>query len=238
MKNADAGMMKKGLYANWALLALFLTIASFQSPYWWLVSLGLLAWLLRTMYLIYLVESYTTLLIHSLCGLLASFSSMVVICIYTGARFDYGMTPVDAISAAMCPILVIATQLLFIYFTRSKKGVLSYEVRDNRVIIGQTYSNQRTGNILLAISFGLTWLLWNWSDVNQGFLLGGMMTAIIMYLLHLWRHSIRLLRRLLAREKRTSRLTFEHIEVLREARGRWWLGRLLKWLISLCSKAW
>jgi hypothetical protein len=237
MGSLDPDLLKKGLYANWALLAIFLIMCSFKSPYWWLVVLGLLGLLLRTMYIIYLNESYTAFLIHCVAGLIAAFLAMIVICFYLGARSDYGMTFVDAISIAMCPVLFIATQFAFIYFTRSKKGAFFYEVSDNRVLIGHKYVDPLAANILFGIIGGLTWVLWNWSDISQGFLLGGLMMTAIIYMLYAGRHSIRMLRRLLAREKRTPRLTFEHIEVLREARGRWWLGRLLSWLMSLRSKA-
>lgn len=55
-----------------------------------------------------------------------------------------------------------------------------------------------------------------------------------LYLLYWNRDAIRILKKILTLEKKHNRsYTFEYIEQLREARSRWWLGRFLKWVISL-----
>ncbi len=229
----DAEGMKTGLYSIWGLTALFSSIFFVGSGYFWVVGIALLVLLLRTLYLIYINESYVAFLSHFQKCSLASFTIMISGCLYMVGRGDYEQSFIDSISLAMVPVLLFAVEVGFFYFTRSPNGRAGYEVRDNRVLVERGQYSQFVGNVLASIAlvsaFGIK-IVW---QVSDGFVAVYVLTLSVFYLIYVSRNSIRMLKAIKAKEKRASELTFENIDQIREARRRWWTSRLLNWLISL-----
>ncbi|MCD5978425.1 MULTISPECIES: hypothetical protein [Pseudomonas] len=229
----DPEEMKKGLSSIWALTALFSSIFFFSSEYFWVVGIALLVLLLRTLYLIYINESYVAFLSHFQKWSLASFTLMISGGFYMVGRSDYEQSFVDSISLAMVPVLLFAVEVGFFYFTRSPNRRAGYEVRDNRVLVAGGQYSQFAGNILasiVAVSALAMKMAWHVSDGVVGIYV---LTLSVFYLIYVSRNSIRMLKAIKAKEKRASELTFENIDQIREARRRWWTSRLLNWLISL-----
>lgn len=229
----DAEGMKTGLYSIWGLTALFSSIFFFDSGYFWVVGIALLVLLLRTLYLIYVNESYVAFLSHFQKCSLASFTLMISGCLYMVGRSDYEQSFIDSISLAMVPVLLFAVEVGFFYFTRNPNGRAGYEVRHNRVLVESGQYSQFVGNLLASIVLVSAFVMKIVWQVSDGFVAVYVLTLSVFYLLYICRNSIRMLKAIKAKEKRASELTFENIDQIREARRRWWTSRLLNWLISL-----
>lgn len=225
--------IKKGLYGSFLLIALFGTMSTFKSDFFWLVCLGLFTLLMRAIYLIYLSESFTAIAVHSFTGLFSSFLLMNTSVIYLIAKSEYGASTTDALSWAMIPALLMLVSFLFIYFTKSRSSQLSFGTRDNKVYMVHGYVSTRNGNLLsggVIVAGIAAMIVWH---IELIIMVSIWIALINLYLLYWNRDAIRILKKILALEKKHNRsYTFEYIEQLREARGRWWLGRFLKWVIS------
>ncbi|RMP06106.1 hypothetical protein ALQ31_00826 [Pseudomonas amygdali pv. morsprunorum] len=230
--------IKRGLYGSFFLIALFGTMSTFKSDFFWLVCLGLFTLLMRTIYLIYLSESFTAIAVHSFTGLFSSFLFMNTSVIYLIAKSEYGASTTDALSWAMIPALLMLVSFLFIYFTKSRSGQLSFETRDNKVHMVHGYVSTRNGNLLsggVIVAGIAAMIMWH---IELIIMVSIWIALSNLYLLYWNRDAIRILKKILTLEKKHNRsYTFEYVEQLREARSRWWLGRLLKWVISLSKRS-
>ncbi|MCQ2999935.1 hypothetical protein NLO98_09220 [Pseudomonas syringae] len=228
--------LRKSLYGVFGMTAMFSPVLFVGIGYFWALGVGLLVLLLRTVYLIYISESFVAVLNHYHVWLLTSLSIMISGCLYLVGRSDYELSVINSISLAMTPVLLFTVEVLFFYFTCSPKGKVGYEVRGNRVVVVYQPFSHWAGNILASIvlmSGVAMMIVW---EVSEGVFAVYVLTLCTLYLIYIRRHWIRLLKTIKAKEKRALELTFENIDEIREARRRWWMSRLLNWLISL-SKA-
>ncbi|AZG88906.1 MULTISPECIES: hypothetical protein [Pseudomonas] len=223
-------LIKKGLYSSFALITFFVTISTFKSSVCWLVALGLFILFIRTTYLVYLSESFTAISIHSFTGLFSSLLFMNASVIYLIAKSEYGTSTTDALSWAMIPALLMLVTFLFIYFTKATSSQLYLEIKNNKVCITHSYVSTRSGNLLCGAILAVGIAAMIWGHVQHIIVVSVWIALINLYLLYWYRNSIRMLKKILALEKKHKRsYTFEYIDEIRKARSRWWLGRLLKW---------
>lgn len=226
--------MRKGLYAIFFMFFLFSTIVSFGSDFYGLVNVFFLVFFIRTLYLIYVNERFTAFMVHAYLGTHLSLIFLTAISFYVAGYYDFGQSMLDSISLAMVPVLLFVVFFLAIYFTRSGAGRLPYGIYHDKVSITPVFRSHVAGNIFGGVVFIVTMALMISETVNQGILLGSMIGILTLYLMYFSRDSIRIVKAVLADEKKHGRrYTFDNIEQLREARSRWWLGRLFKWLVSL-----
>lgn len=128
------------------------------------------------------------------------------------------------------------TCMVFAIIAHSKPSGFPFEIVGNRVSVISKKSHHKKYNLLFVA--GVSTLIGNILLESLGgptvYLVATIgCTAISIYLLFAGRHFIRGLRTLHNREHgMPTRYTFMQIEELREARGRWWLGRLFKWIAS------
>ncbi|MCD5978426.1 MULTISPECIES: hypothetical protein [Pseudomonas] len=228
--------LRKSLYGVFGLTAMFSAFMFAGTGYFWVLGGVLLVLLARTIYLIHISESFVAVFTHYHVGFVVSFSIMISGCLYLVARSDYEQSFIDSISLALVPVLLFTVEVLFFYFTRPPKGKAGYEVRGNRVVVIDQPFSHFAGNLLASIVLvsGIAMMM-AWQLSEMAFVVY-VLTLLTLYLIYIRRHWFRVLKTIRVKEKRASELTFENIDEIREARRRWWMSRLLNWLISL-SKA-
>ncbi|MCD5986144.1 hypothetical protein KDX39_25490 [Pseudomonas sp. CDFA 610] len=128
--------------------------------------------------------------------------------------------------------------LSYVWVVNTKPVFQPFEFEGNRVQTrqyvkvkpGMNYNTPLIGGITtLAASLFLAW---------AGLLTGGFVSMFIMagaslFIIFFGRHVIRGLRILRIQEKNMSvPYTFMQIDEIREARSRWWLVRIFKWVAS------
>ncbi|MBP0953941.1 hypothetical protein JTA33_26225 [Pseudomonas sp. 20GA0080] len=136
----------------------------------------------------------------------------------------------------LIPAVVVI--LFYVWVVNTKPVFQPFEYKGNRVqarqdVRGKPAVNYNTpligGITTLAASLFLTW---------AGLLTGGFVSMCIMagaslFTIFIGRHVIRGLRILRIQEKNMPiPYTFMQIDEIREARSRWWLSRIFKWVAS------
>lgn len=228
--------LRKSLYGVFGLTAMFSAFLFAGTGYFWVLAVALSVLLARTIYLIHISESFVAVLTHYHVGFVVSFSIMISGCLYLVARSDYEQPVTNSISLAMVPVLLFTVEVLFFYFTRPPKGRAGYEVRGNKVLVVDQPFSHFAGNLLASIVLVSGYAVTVALQLTEMVFVVYVLTLLTLYIIYIRRHWFRVLKTIRVKEKRASELTFENIDEIREARRRWWMSRLLNWLISL-SKA-
>jgi hypothetical protein len=155
---------------------------------------------------------------------------------YLSSLKNFGNTNPVSIALGFAPAAVVFITFLIIFYSRS--SFFPFECVGNRVEV-RAKKNVNTKNYNLWLMSGVSTLTGSMflrtvdtetSDMVVIIVCTGLTVIILLHL----RHSIRGLRTLRIRERKMpTPYTFMQIDEIREARSRWWLGRLFKWMGSL-----
>lgn len=196
---------------------------------------GLLFLLLSgyTLYMRYWCERYTTFALSYFTLMISILALAPAWVSYTVVTDDLGGPPAEGRIIAGLLFGFIATLYAGLYLTPPRE--FAFDVSDNRVSFSVSSTSAgaegmiagvgmlASGTVIKSVTPFTTGIL-----IVLIFLFAGVCTLI-----H-GRDRIRGLRILRKREKnRLTPYTFMQIDEIREARRRWWLGRLFNWLASL-----
>lgn len=137
----------------------------------------------------------------------------------------------------LSPVITVSVIFLFIFF--SKSNFFPFLCSGNRVVPRSKGGTTKTYS--LGLISGVSTLAAGIFLKSAGILTSSVVGALVctgcsIVVLILLRHTIRGLRTLLTQERSMSiPYTFMQIEEIRDARSRWWLGRLFRWLASICK---
>lgn len=205
--------------------------------YWWVYCFFCALFFVWTLYLVYLCESYVVYLTTVLTATVSIFAFLAGGLAYLSTSNFLGGTTVLPVVIGMCPAVLVFGVFATIYF--SKPSFFPFECVGNRITIRSGGREQPKYNI--GIIAGITALAGGvflrmvdalTTDVVAVSICTGCAIAILIQL----RHTVRGLRTLHIQERNMNvPYTFMEIDEIRQARHRWWLGRFLRWLISLRS---
>lgn len=191
-------------------------------------------YLIWTVYMIYVCERYVLYLAAYLLPIAFLFSYMASSAMYAWISASLGHVWPHASALGGAPFTLACVVLAVIFL--SKSSSFPYELTGNRVTVKVKQSRHTSYNLVFI--GGVSTLLSNILSSAVGSSIKGLIvifgcTATSIYILFMGRHVIRGLRTLhnLERDMPTP-FTFMQIDEIREARSRWWLGRLFKWINS------
>lgn len=240
MFDADARMVKK---LPWLVFFAMTFAGAFKIsgfPYYWcLYFVCSLCMLLVTFYLAYMCERYTNFVLITLCASSYSLVYLLSSLSYLLLKKNLGFGMIEAVMVGMGPMLVIGAVFVLIYFTKS--SFLPFEITGRRVA-ARGFKVKENGG-LFGVFIGITTLAGGFFMKSVGSFNGGVVsivlgTVIWVFLLVRLRHIIRGIRTLRLQERGMPiPYTFMRIDEIREARSRWWMGRLLKWVGTLRTSA-
>lgn len=231
----DVESMKKNAWVLFLVASFFgLFGPSGLSYYWWFYSVFFVLFFAWTLYLIYGCERYVLFLATMILVGVAIFSFLASSLAYVSVSSYTAGANMISIVGGLAPILAVGAVLAIILLT--KPSYFPFECKGNRVTVRRKEPGKKnyrigliagastlTGGIFLKSVDALT------SNVVAIVGCTGCSIAILILL----RHSIRGLRTLQVQERSMSTpYTFMQIDEIREARSRWWLGRLFKRLAS------
>lgn len=200
----------------------------------WYVYLTFVA--LYFFWMIYLINTCERYVLYfsSYVAVVFVFSYLASSGAYISMASSLGKTSPLAIVLGLAPFALTCMVLAII--AHSKPSCFPFEIAGNRVAVIRKQSHHKKYNLLFVA--GVSTLIGNILLKTLGgptvYLIAIVgCTSVSIYLLFVARHFIRGLRTLHNREHgMPTRYTFMQIEELREARSRWWLGRLFKWINS------
>ena len=229
--------IKTGGWAAFFLLALFMAFGSLMLGNHWYIYFSLLAlMLLWTVYIVYFCESYITYMWSLLASCIGGFTlcaCVVAFGLAKGASFDLG--PYSFL-ASLAPAAIVA--VVYVVIANTKKVCEPFEYSGNRVQTRRDANAASTVNYSLPVIGGLTTLaagvFLKWVGLlTSGFVAMFIMTGGSVFMVLYGRHVIRGLRTLRIQERsKSAPYTFMELDEIREARRRWWLGRLFKWVAA------
>lgn len=235
MFDPDAYMIKKIPWLVFSAVAFTGTFKISGLPYYWYMYFSLVFLMLgATLYLAYRCERYTSFVLVTLCAGLYSLMYLLSSLSYLLLKKDSEVGVMGAVIAGAGPMLIVVAAFLLIYFTKSP--FLPFKIEDGKVA-AEDFKAKDFG-FLGGVLIGGATLLGSLFIKSVGSFSGGTVsiligTCVCVYLLVRLRHVIRGIRTLRLRERGMPvPYTFMRIDEIREARGRWWLGRLFKWMGS------
>ncbi|MEE5123321.1 hypothetical protein V2K50_26100 [Pseudomonas alliivorans] len=235
MINSD--LIRTAGWSAFFMIALFMafgTVALGNNWYVYFFVLGLL--FLWTLYTVYVCERFV-LCMQSI-GALCVVSFTLPACVVAYGLATDVLFEVDVYNVLVGLIPAVVVILFYVWVVNTKPVFQPFQYKGNRVqarqdVRGKPAVNYNTpligGITTLAASLFLTW---------AGLLTGGFVSMCIMagaslFTIFIGRHVIRGLRILRIQEKNMPiPYTFMQIDEIREARSRWWLSRIFKWVAS------
>ncbi|WP_419710210.1 hypothetical protein [Pseudomonas sp. NFX224] len=240
MFDPDAYMIKKLPWLVFFAVVFAGGFKIYEFPnYWYLYFLLSFAMLGVTLYLAYRCERYTNFVLVTLCAGLYSFMYLMCSLSYLILRKDIGFDVGPAAMLGVAPVLVVVALFVLIYFTKS--SYFPFEINSGRVAVRDFKAKDFgiVGGVLVGVSTLIGSLfIKSVGSFNAGAASIFFGTFICVFLLIRLRHTIRGIRTLRLQERGIpTPYTFMRIDEIREARNRWWMGRLLKWLGTLRTSA-
>jgi hypothetical protein len=186
-------------------------------------------------YLIYWCERFVVFLWAVVLAAVIALTYLVGSFAYLSSLKNFDNTNLVSVALGFTLAAIVFVTFLVIFFSRS--SFFPFECVGNKVEVRAKKNVTKKYNL---------WLISGVSTLTGSMFLGavdtetsdmvviiGLTGLIVIILLHL-RHTIRGLRTLHIRERKMpTPFTFMEIDEIREARSRWWLGRLFKWMGSL-----
>ncbi|MEE4688319.1 hypothetical protein V2K55_25765 [Pseudomonas alliivorans] len=229
--------IKTGGWSIFFMIGLFMAFGKFMLVDSWYVYFFLLALLfIWTLYTVYICERFVLYMRSFIILCIGGFTLPACVVAY-GLATDVGFE-VDVYNVLVGLIPAVVVILFYVWVVNTKPVFQPFEYKGNRVqarqdVRGKPAVNYNTpligGITTLAASLFLTW---------AGLLTGGFVSMCIMagaslFTIFIGRHVIRGLRILRIQEKNMPiPYTFMQIDEIREARSRWWLSRIFKWVAS------
>ncbi|POA17586.1 hypothetical protein C1886_21275 [Pseudomonas sp. FW300-N1A1] len=233
----DAKIIKKQIFFTFLLVAFFGAFGPFALEYfWWCYFVVVVFYFGFSLYFIYSCERFvvflSTVFITGLLALPYISGNLA----YLIASDFFGKGDFRSVAVGIAPITIVFLMFLVIFY--SKASFLPFECVGNRVAARPKKAvNYKDYN--LGLISGVSTLTGSMFLKSVGAETGGMVAIVLctggsLFMLFYLRHSIRGLRTLRIRERKMpTPYTFMQIDEIREARSRWWLGRLFKWVGSL-----
>ncbi|MCI3947873.1 hypothetical protein K0038_04983 [Pseudomonas syringae] len=233
----DADKLKRGSWMLLGILILFLALAPSNLPYFWhlffIISFLALTW---TLYLIYVCERYTLYMTSLIMSATGSFSLLASSAAYFAAAKFWGKESVLTAMIGLSPLAL--SVLMYLFLASNKPSFHPFEYDGIKVQTRPQTKQSRSTVYNPILVAGITTLAASIFTKVMGALTSGLVAtfgliACSLTLLFYARHVIRGLRALRIKEKTMpAPYTFMHIDEIREARNRWWMGRLLKWITA------
>jgi hypothetical protein len=230
----DVDTVKKGPWLVFSMVLFFGMFGPTEIPYYWFgyfVVLGLCFG--AVIFLVGGCESYLVFVVAmflSVFGVLCFFLSSMLY-FFVSNIFGGGL---KALVVALSPMLLVSAMVVSAMASKSK--IFKFDIVGDKVA---NRTHKREGGKYLGLVIAILTLLSGGLLKAIGPFYSGLVvtvaatlgcTAIVFH----FRHTIRGLRTLRIQEQYTSTpYTFMQIEKIREARRRWWMGRLFKWIASL-----
>lgn len=233
----DAKNIKKQIFLMFIGVAFFGAFGPSNLKYfWWWYFFIVVVGFGFSLYLIYCCERYILLLATVLSVAICIFPYITGSLAYLIVSDYFGKGDPRSVAIGIAPITIVLMMFLVIFY--SKVSFFPFECVGNRVAPRpKRIVNSRNYN--LGLISGVSTLTGSMFLKSVGAETGGMIvvvacTGLSVILLFYVRHGIRGLRTLRIRERKMpTPYTFMQIDEIREARSRWWLGRLFKWMGSL-----
>ncbi|VVO19804.1 hypothetical protein PS710_04147 [Pseudomonas fluorescens] len=229
--------IKTGGWAVFFLLALFMAFGTLMLGNNWYVYFFLLAFMLSwTLYIVYICESYTTYIWSLLISCVGGFTLPACVVAYglaADASFDLSLY---RFLIGLAPAALVG--IVDIVVTNTRPVYQPFEYNGNRIQTRQDVNSKPSMNYSIPLIGGMTTLaasiFLKWAGMLTGALVGmTVMTGGSIFILLYGRHVLRGLRALRIQERSMPvPYTFMQLDEIREARSRWWLGRLFKWIAS------
>ncbi|MCF5804070.1 hypothetical protein ALP72_00885 [Pseudomonas coronafaciens pv. coronafaciens] len=230
----DAYNLKRGCWILLGILILFLALTPSNLPYFgylfFFTSFLALAW---TLYLIYICESYTIYMASLLISAVGSISLLASSAAYFAAAKFWGKESILTVMTGLSPLVL--SILMYLFLASTKPTFHPFEYDGIKVQTRPQTKKNRSTIYNPAMVAGITTLAASMFIKLMGSLTSGLVATLglitcSLTLLFYARHVIRGLRLLRIKEKTmSSSYTFMQIDEIRDARNRWWLGRLFKW---------
>ncbi|PBQ00985.1 hypothetical protein [Pseudomonas congelans] len=199
---------------------------------WWIYGCMLLTAFIYALYIKYACERYTlfasgylTLLIFLLAFAPACVSYSVVTDDLSGSRLAGGFAAASLLAAMML-------LYLFIYLTPTNE--FPFEVSGNKVSFSSPDTSSVSGGVIAGLgTLVASAVIKSFTPLTTGILITLLFVFGCTFMLIHSRHLIRGLRTLRVQEKTMpTPYTFMQIDEIRDARARWWLSRLFRWVAS------
>jgi hypothetical protein len=233
----DAKIIKKQIFLMFIVVVFFGAFGPFALQYfWWCYLFVVVFYFGFSLYLIYSCERFVVFLSTVFITGLVAFPYISGNLAYLIASDFFGKGDFRSVAIGMAPITIVFLMFLAIFY--SKASFFPFECVGNRVAARpKKVVNAKSYN--LGLISGVSTLTGSMFLKSVGTETGGMVAIVLctgccVFMLFYLRHSIRGLRTLRIRERKMpTPYTFMQIDEIREARSRWWLGRLFKWMGSL-----
>lgn len=232
----NAQTIKKGGWINVISVAFCGVFGPLTFEGWWWYLLLVVISFGFSLYLIYCCERFVGFLSVVLLVGIIIFPYIASCLAYLIASGFFGRGDLRSVSIGIAPITIVL--LVFVVIFYSKSSFFPFDCIGNRVAARpKKVVNAKSYN--LGLISGVSTLTGSIFLKSVGADTGGMVavvacTGFSVIILFYLRHSIRGLRTLRIRERKMpTPYTFMQIDEIREARSRWWLGRLFKWVASL-----
>ncbi|MDU8631081.1 MULTISPECIES: hypothetical protein [Pseudomonas syringae group] len=229
--------IKTGGWSAFFLLALFMAFGTLMLGNNWyiyfLLFSSMLAW---TLYIVYVCESYSTYMWSLLVSSVGGFTLPACVVAYGLAADASPDSSVYRLLAGLAPATLAGIVYTVIIHTRP--AYQPFEYKENRIQTRRNVNPKSSMNYSVPLISGITTLaasiFLKWAGMLTGALVGmTIMTGASIFILLYGRHVIRGLRTLRIQERNMpTPYTFMQLDEIREARSRWWLGRLFKWVAS------
>ena len=233
----DAKNIKKQIFLMFLMVAFFGVFGPLTLEYFWRWYLLLVVVVFGfSLYLIYCCERFVVFFAAVLSTAIFTFPYIAGSLAYLIASDSFGRGDPRSVAIGIAPFTIVFLMFLVVFY--SKASFFPFECVGNRVATRpKTVVNSKSYN--LGLISGVSTLTGSMFLKAVGAETGGMVAIALctggsLILLFYFRDSIRGLRTLHIRERKMpTPFTFMQIDEIREARSRWWLGRLFKWLGSL-----
>lgn len=192
--------------------------------------------LMWTFYLVYICEKFTLYMTSLLITIVSGFSIMACSLAYFAAAKVWGRESFGAFAMGIAPAAL--TALTYWIMARGKPSFHPFEYDGIKVQPRPQSKKKKSTSHNLFLVGGITTLGANIFISMVGHEAAGMvamtgLTGFCIGYLFYARHVLRGLRILKAQEKNMPiPYTFMNIDSIREARSRWWMSRLFKWVAS------
>jgi hypothetical protein len=205
--------------------------ANFPECIWLYFGFAILMFL-YTLYVIYCCESFTSFTLGMFSSFVFSFGVAAAGLAHVTLVIDVRASRSEAAVANIGLIALMALIYAFVYFSPRKH--FPFQIEGNKVSRVATRRRDYSPGLIAGIGTVASALLISSvsSLTSSAVAVLGVFFGCVALMLY-ERDAIRGLRTLRIQEKTSSVLfTFKQIEEIREARNRWWISRLFKWVSS------
>lgn len=234
----DSKFIKKSSWLVFFASAFFGVFGPSNLPWFWLIYLlFFVVFFGFILYLIYFSERFVVYMFFIIIMPVLCLSYLASSVAYMSATRLLGEVSFVSVLLGLSPLITVSMIFLFVFF--SKSTFFPFLCSGNRVVPRSKGDTTKTYS--LGLISGASTLAAGVFLKSAGILTSSVVGALVctgcpIVVLILLRHTIRGLRTLRTQERSMSiPYTFMQIEEIRDARSRWWLGRLFRWLASICK---